>query len=472
MSVRRDRFDAALADRLHRLDDEREQAAAARAWTAVRAAYDARDPLAAGRAAGGDAHRDAAAWAGTDGAAGGGARGRGRRGASARRGARRARRWGVALLVALGGAALALGPAGAKVGDWIGRTFDPPAGRALPADGRLLVSDPTGAWIVQRDLSARWLGAWSTASWSPRGLFVLATRRDLLAALDPRGQVRWTLSRPHVSHAIWSRGDGYRVAYRSRRQLRVVAGDGSGDRALAARTAAVTPAWRPGPAHDHVLAYATPRGGVVVRDVDAVASWEGPTPRPAGWLPSGAPAPALAVPVRRGKPVRAIAWAGRDRLLVLRRDRLDLLALDGRRLATARPPWPGFLGGNLAVGPDGRVAAFVAFDRVRGASELRTVRLDPPPSRRAGGASGIDRPVRLRARMRFAGPGGFGEVAISPDGRWAGVWWPAGDRWVFARTTGPRRVTAVGRVSRRLDPGTRARASVAGSPVGVSGWMP
>lgn len=452
MSGRRHR-DTALAASLRTLDDEREQAAAARAWSAVRGAYAAREPLAAVR--------------------------------PTRR--RRALLWLTALAVALGGAALALGPAGAKVGDWIGRTFDPPAGRELPAPGRLLVSDPSGAWIVQRDLSTRWLGAWSAASWSPRGLFVLATRRDVLAALDPRGQVRWTLTRPRVSHAVWSGGDGYRVAYRSRAQLRIVAGDGTGDRALVARTAPVTPAWRPGPAHEHVLAYATPRGGVVVRDVDAVARWPGTTPQPAGWLPSGAPPRALAVPVRRGRPVRAIAWAGGDRLLVLRRDRLDLLALDGRRLATARPHWRGaFLGTNLAVAEHGRVAAFAGFDRTRGESELRTVRLDGlaphatsprQPDRTGagatGGASAATPPARLRTSLRFAGPGGFGAVAISPDGRWAGAWWPAGDRWVFARTTGSRRVTAIGHVRRRLDPGARARgATAAGGTAGLGGWAP
>lgn len=456
MSRRRD-HDAALADRLRTLEDEREQAAAARAWSAVRAAYVAREPLGDMPPAEDATPPPAPPQRGPRVV---GAR---RRAGALSRGARRPAlggrlRWLLALVVALGGAALVLGPAGAKVGDWIGRTFDPPAGRELPAPGRLLVSDPSGAWIVQRDLSTRWLGAWSSASWSPRGLYVLATRRDVLAALDPQGQVRWTLTLPRVSHAVWSGGDGYRVAYRSRAQLRIVAGDGSGDRALVARTAPVTPAWRPGPAHEHVLAYATPRGGVVVRDADEIARWEGPTPQPAGWLPSGAPARALAVPVRRGRAVRALAWAGRDRLLVLLRDRLDLLALDGRRLATARPRWRGaFLGENLAVAENGRIAAFVAFDHVRGESELRTVRLD-------GG--------RLRTSLRFAGPGGFGDAAISPDGRWTGTWWPAGDRWVFARTTGPHRVTAIGNVRRRLDPGARARATAVGSTAGLGGWAP
>jgi hypothetical protein len=460
---------------------ERAGDAEARAWAVVGAAHaeleaeagaGPRDTLAGrGRAVAGRGRAAAGcggAAAGRGGAAagcGGAAAGRG--GAAAGRGGaaiwvrRHARRWLAVVLVALVGGALALGPAGAKVGDWLGRTFAPPAGRELPADGRMLVSDSTGAWIVRRDLSTRWLGAWATVSWSPRGLFVLATRRNLLAALDPQGQVRWTLARPHVSHAVWSRGDGYRVAYRSGSQLRIVAGDGSGDRALAHATMPVTPAWRPGPPSRHVLAYATRGGGVVVRDVDADAA--GTRPAPGAAAAAGSP-PArqrprpLAVPVRRGAPVRALAWAGPDRLLVVRREAVELRGLDGRRLTRIATPYGGRYTG-LAVAPDGRRAALVRLDRTRGESELWTVRLDRP---------------RARMRLRFAGAGGFGAVSISPDGRWAAVAWPAGDRWVFATTTGARRLTAIGSLRRRLDPGARARATgpAVGESFGVTGWAP
>lgn len=417
---RRAPFDRRLAERMRAVGGEPEDAAEGRAWTVVRAA----------------------------------AAGRQRTATSACR--RRTRRWVAIALVALAGGALALGPAGAKVGDWLGRTFAPPAGHELPTGGRMLVSDATGAWIVRRDLSTRWLGAWATARWSPRGLFVLATRRNLLAALDPHGQVRWTLTRPHVSHAVWSRGDGYRVAYRSGAQLRVVAGDGSGDRALAPATTPVTPAWRPGPPSRHQLAYAIRGGAVVVRDVDAPAASTGPTvpSRPSARLASGG----RLLVARHGAPVRGIAWAGPGRLLVVRRDGVELRALDGRRLTRIATPYGGRYTG-VAVAPDGRRAALVRFDRTRGESELWTVRLDRS---------------RARMRLRFAGAGGFGAVSISPDGRWAAVSWPAGNRWVFATTAGARRLTAIGGLRRRLDRGgdRKPTGTTAGEGHGVTGWAP
>ena len=91
-----------------------------------------------------------------------------------------------------------------------------------------------------------------------------------LAAVTPRGDVRWSLARPSVRFARWggSRTDT-RIAYLARRRLRVVAGDGTGDRPAcgAPTAAAVAPAWRPGP--EHLLAYADARGRISVVDTDA-----------------------------------------------------------------------------------------------------------------------------------------------------------------------------------------------------------
>ena len=73
-----------------------------------------------------------------------------------------------------------------------------------------------------------------------------------LAAVDRRGNVRWSLLAPRpVTNALWA-PSGFRVAYRSGQDLRVVAGDGTGDRLLDPGTFRAM-AWRPGAAH--VLAY-------------------------------------------------------------------------------------------------------------------------------------------------------------------------------------------------------------------------
>ena len=131
-------------------------------------------------------------------------------------------------------AALALSPAGASVGRFITRALGEqhaaPALFSLPSSGRILVSGPGGTWTAAADGSTRRLGPWSQASWSPHGLFVAVASGDRLAAVDPHGTVRWALARPAVSDPSWYSPSGYRVAYLSAGTLRVLAGDGTGDR--------------------------------------------------------------------------------------------------------------------------------------------------------------------------------------------------------------------------------------------------
>ena len=98
-------------------------------------------------------------------------------------------------------AALALSPAGAAVADWLqaavkpGRPEARPSLTSLPAPGRLLVVSADGAWLVRPDGFRRRLGAYDDARWSPRGLFVVATRGRELVALEPGGVERWSLAR-------------------------------------------------------------------------------------------------------------------------------------------------------------------------------------------------------------------------------------------------------------------------------------
>ena len=74
-----------------------------------------------------------------------------------------------------------------------------PALFSLPAAGRVLVSAPTGTWVLDADGSKRRLGDYDEASWSPQGLHAVASTRSQLVAVTPSGEVRWTLARPGVT---------------------------------------------------------------------------------------------------------------------------------------------------------------------------------------------------------------------------------------------------------------------------------
>ena len=241
-------------------------------------------------------------------------------------------RLAIALAAGLLLCGLVLSPAGAEVRDWIGDVFEPgirdaePALTDLPGGGRLLVESASGPWLVQADGSQRLLGDYEEATWSPRGRFVVVTNGRQLTAVERDGDPHWSLAAPQpISEARWSPSPGYRVAYLSGDQLRVVAGDGSGDRLLKPRVAPIAPAWRPG--RRHVLAFAKTRSDLRVVDAD-----------------SGRQLDAYRTP----DPITAIEWsANGDLILVLEHavtlldstlvvvDRWDAAPID--RLLTAAP---------------------------------------------------------------------------------------------------------------------------------------
>lgn len=214
----------------------------------------------------------------------------------------RARRWRApaAMLLAAAAAAVALSPPGAAVGDWVRARVAAPKKAAepetkpatrLPTSGRLLVRDQRGVAVVAHDGARTALGRYDGATWSPRGLFVAAWRGTRLSALTPTGSVRWRIIAPEpIRAARWSLEPGFRVAYLTiAGELRVVAGDGTGDRPFT-RAGAAIPAWRPG--GGHVLAYVSPAGRVEVRDVDSGALIARPRgavarARTLSWSPSG-----------------------------------------------------------------------------------------------------------------------------------------------------------------------------------------
>jgi hypothetical protein len=173
-----------------------------------------------------------------------------------------------------------------------------PALFSLPAPGQLLVESADGVWVVQADGSKRRLGDWREASWSPLGRFVVVARANELAALEPDGDVRWSLARPRVRFPRWA-GDRIdtRIAYLSGTSLRVVAGDGTDDRLLRRNVAAVAPAWLPG--EGFRLAYTDGAGRTVAVDADT------------GRVLRGGAVPAPAATIRRRGAASEVVADGR-----------------------------------------------------------------------------------------------------------------------------------------------------------------
>ena len=177
---------------------------------------------------------------------------------------------------ALVAAFVAFTPPGDAVAEWVRDVVTPapqparPAGANLPGGGQLLLVAPDGPTVVGNGKRDRLLGQVDEATWSPHGLHVAAVRGPELIAVTRGGERRWSLARPGIRFPRWS-PSGFRVAFLSGgpgqggRVLRVVAGDGSGERPLAS-SRPVAPAWRP--RHPEQLAYVDPAGRVVLRDAD------------------------------------------------------------------------------------------------------------------------------------------------------------------------------------------------------------
>ena len=337
------------------------------------------------------------------------------------------------VVVALAAAALALAaalsPPGDAVADWVrtavGLRSHPPAavhaaGDRLPAAGQLLVSSGGGTWIVEASGKRRRLGGWTGASWSPHGRFVVVWRGRRRAAGDPRGRVRWTFLAPRpVTGAVWA-PSGFRVAYRSGQDLRVVAGDGTGDRLLDPGTFRPM-AWRPGRAH--VLAYLS-GAHIDIVDVDLGRRL---------------------ARIRLPHVPHELAWSADGQRLYVNLHR-SLAIYDARGRRAARLWMPGRQ--TVSALAPARRGTLVAVARASGSSsEVALMRPGAP------------------ARVLFRGDGRFTRLAFSPDGRWLLVAWPLADQWVFLRpgATGARRVLAAAGVTRRI--GSR------GFPQ-LSGWAP
>ena len=320
-----------------------------------------------------------------------------------------------------------------RVRDAVRREPAQPALVELPAPGRLLVLSSEGPWVVREDGSKRLLGDYEDASWSPRGLFVVATRGRQLVALDPdSGDVRWSLSRAEpVKDPRWGGvGLDTRIAYRAGATLHVVAGDGSPDTEVADGIAPVAPAWKP---DSHVLAYADEAGRVHVVDVDA---------RRQLWRSSAI-----------GQ-IRELAFF-RARVVVSTATRV--IVLDA-----------------------GKQAPFL---EVRASHELLdTVLLryggvlyaDYDPRAETTALFRSDCTVAGACRLMpdtrmFEGPGSISNLVASPDLRWVSAGWPAADQFLFFESAPgrPGKVDAVSNVTAEFSPGSGG----ASFPF-ILGWAP
>jgi WD40 repeat protein len=303
----------------------------------------------------------------------------------------------VLALVVVAGAVVAavLSPPGSavfhRVREAVGIQQAAPALFSLPAHGRLLVvsAEHGGVWLVHDNGLKRRLGSYDDAQWSPHGRFVVATRGDELLALDVDHGVRWSLARPG---AAWPRWEGTRVdtriAYLTRTGLRVVAGDGTGDHLLDRHAGDVPAAWSP--ARLHTLAYLSGRS-IVLREADTGhLLWR----TPVRVTPS------------------ALEWSSDGRYLAVKSKRL-VLVLDAAGHVHRTVSSLGSDLTDVAFRPGTHLLAVSV--RLPRRSEVRLIDVDRPG----------------HARLLFAGPGVFGDIAWSPDGGWLLVAWPTADQWLF-----------------------------------------
>jgi hypothetical protein len=318
----------------------------------------------------------------------------------------------LALTLAAIGAAAFSSPGRAVLGEIrevVGVERAHPALFSLPAPGRLLVSSDAGVWVVNEDGSKRLLGDYREASWSPFGRIVVAANENELAALEADGDVRWTLARRGVRSPRWTGTEtDTRIAYVDRTGLRVVAGDGTGDRLLVPGFRGQL-AWRPGSSFE--LALATARGVRAIDSETGRALWRR---------------------VRTGAAPTEAEWSGDGSRLLVASSRSA--AVYDERGALRFELGPGAAPvRDAALAPTGR--SFILAQEAAGRGQLWVV-----PRIRPDGSA---------ARRLFAGAGAFEQIAWSPDGRWVLAGWSTAHQWVFLRGDGSA-IRAVANVSEQF----------------------
>jgi hypothetical protein len=309
-----------------------------------------------------------------------------------------------------------------------------PALTSLPARGVMLVNSKAGPWVVRPDGSKRPLGAWWEGSWSPNAEFAVVTRQREVAAVDLDGKVRWSIGRAGtVRGARWSsevNPRDTRVAYLNGRALRVVGGNGRGDRELRRRVATSAPAWRP---DAFELAFSTVDGRIELVDAESARTlWRtvpGEVPKQLVWSEDG------------------------QRLLALGERSLRVLDANGRKLWSI----------GLPVGPSGVVFVreshrfvMVRYSPATGRSDLVLLQAEVDPG---------------EARFLYSAPGDFGSLAMSPNGNWLLVGWVNADQWLFLRLTAAR-VQAISNISEQFGVEIAGKPLAKAFPTSVSWCCP
>lgn len=316
----------------------------------------------------------------------------------------------LACVLAAAGVAVASLPAPTEtVARWVREVLGArPALVHVPGGGRLLVGAGGSVWSVAPDGARRRVGDYDGASWSPHAKFAVVWRDGELLAVEPGGRVRWSLARnAPITAARWGPVDGFRIAYVSGQTLRIVNGDGTGDRPLAPIRAGVAPAWRPDAGH--VVAFVGRDRRVRVVAVDGgIELWR----------------------TRQHSRILELAWSPSGHRLVAATPRRLLIFDRSGRLRAARRVAGRALASDVSWSPDGRLAVVRAT------------------------AEGSE--VAVGGRVLFSGPGRFGPVAWSPTGRRLLVPWPDADQWVFLDADGGR-TTAVGNIARQFARGPAVR---------------
>jgi dipeptidyl aminopeptidase/acylaminoacyl peptidase len=291
-----------------------------------------------------------------------------------------------------------------RIRETVGVEKAQPALFSLPSEGRLLVVSDAGLWVVRADGSKRLLGRYDEASWSPHGRYVAAARRNELAALEPNGRVRWTLARAGVRRPRWTGSNtDTRIAYADRSGLRVVAGDGTGDRLVAAH-ADGPHAWRPG-ASGFELGYVSGLRQLRVVNVQTrhtlvrkLAARTAGSDSDLLWSPDG----------------RRLLVVDPSRVTIVDMQRTGQRTIRAQRGSTVE---------SAAFSPDGRALAV-----------LETTQL------LLFGRDKVNTPAHVFAGQNLHG------LVWSPDGRWLVVGLPRADQWVFVDAHSGR-IRAVSNVS-------------------------